>query len=38
MQSVLVEGAAPHDENVMVDELLEGSFDDKDRKAYNDEE
>jgi hypothetical protein len=29
-QPILVEGAVPHDENVTVDEILEGSFEDED--------
>jgi hypothetical protein len=33
-----MEGVAPHDENVTVDELLEGSFDKEDDKSYNDQE
>jgi hypothetical protein len=33
-----VEVVAPHDENVTVDELLEGSFDKEDGKSYNDQE
>ncbi len=33
-----MEGAAPHNKNVTVDELLVGSFDEEDGKDYIDEE
>jgi hypothetical protein len=33
-----MEGAAPHNKNVTVDKLLEGSFDEKDGKDYSNEE
>jgi hypothetical protein len=32
----LVEGAAPHNENITVDDLLEGSFKEEDGKDYSD--